>query len=170
MKSSFSITKIDDINLRKYQIKLSETKKEIKKIIEIILNLDELKTSKISNKDITKICFDLSFCNDETIHQINKEYRYKDCPTDVITFSLFCDDENAIIYRKTADLGQIIISIETANRQKEENKNTLKKEILTLITHGILHLFGFDHLTKKDYDFVVGVQNKVLSKYEQISI
>ena len=54
--------------------------------------------------------------------------------------------------------------------KKEENNNTLEKEILTLITHGILHLLGFDHQTKKEYDFVVGVQNKVLKNYEQISI
>ena len=41
---------------------------------------------------------------------------------------------------------------------------TLEKEILTLICHGILHLFGFDHLTKKDYDFVVNIQNQVMEK------
>ena len=77
------------------------------------------------------------------------------------TFSLFTDDDNAFIYRKTADLGQIILSLETANRQKQ---GALEKEILTLICHGILHLFGFDHLTKKDYDFVVGIQNRVIEK------
>ena len=97
-------------------------------------------------------------------------YRDKDRPTDVITFSLFADDNDAIIYRKTADLGQIIVSVEKADKQKEENNNTLEKEILTLITHGILHLLGFDHQTKKEYDFVVGVKNKVLKNYEQISI
>ena len=105
--------------------------------------------------------FDVSFCSDETIHQINREYRFKDKPTDVITFSLFVDDDNSIVYRKTADLGQIIVSVETADKQKKE---TLEKEILTLICHGILHLLGFDHLEKKDYDFVVGVQDKVLGE------
>ena len=58
-------------------------------------------------------------------------------------------------------------TVETAQKQA---KNTLEEEILTLICHGILHLFGFDHLTKKDYDFVVGIQNQVIKKYEQISI
>ena len=162
MRSSFVVSKIDDINLRKYKIKLSEIKKEVKKILEIMLNLKELKTSKVFDKKINKIRFDLSFCCDKTIHQINKEYRKKDCPTDVITFSLFCDDENAIVYRKCADLGQIIISIETADKQK--GANSLYKEIYTLIVHGILHLFGFDHLEKKDYDFVVGIQKKVIEQ------
>ena len=47
---------------------------------------------------------------------------------------------------------------------KKQTKTTLEQEILTLICHGILHLFGFDHLTKKDYDFVVSIQNQVIKK------
>ena len=162
MNSSFTLTKLDDV-----KIILKNYKNKIKDITNILLEMDELKSSKIFQNGINKIRFDVSFCNDETIHQINKEYRQKDCPTDVITFSLFCDDENAIIYRKIADLGQIIVSVETAKKQAKES---LEREILTLICHGILHLFGFDHLTKKDYDFVVGIQNQVIKKYEQISI
>ena len=156
MNNSFTLTKLDNC-----KIILKNYKSKIKKILEIMLEKQELKSSKIFKCNLSKIRFDISFCNDETIHQINKEYRNKDCPTDVITFSLFCDDENALIYRKTADLGQIIVSVETAQKQK---KDSLEKEILTLITHGILHLFGFDHLTKKDYDFVVRIQNLVVGK------
>jgi len=164
MKANFSLSKIDDINLKKYNITLKNYKNKINNIINIMLNIKELKTDKIFNKNISKIRFDVSFCNNETIHQINKEYRAKDMPTDVITFSLFCDDENAIIYRKTADLGQIIVSVERADEQKKE---TIEKEVLTLITHGILHLFGFDHLEKKDYDFVIEMQNIILRKLEK---
>lgn len=156
MKASFTLEKIDNVN-----ITLKNYRTKIKKMINVMLELDQLKTSEVFQKDISKIRFDISFCNDNTIQKINKDYRKKDKPTDVITFSLFIDDLNAQIYRKTADLGQIIVSVETAQRQK---KDTLEKEILTLICHGILHLFGFDHLTKKDYDFVVGIQNIVLEE------
>ena len=156
MNSVFSLEKLDNV-----KIILKNYKPKIKAMLDIMLEMPELKSSKVFSNEISKIRFDISFCNDETIHQINKEYRAKDCPTDVITFSLFADDENAIIYRKTAELGQIIISIDTALKQA---KTTLEEEILTLICHGILHLFGFDHLTKKDYDFVVRVQNQVIEK------
>ena len=156
LKNSFTLTKLDNT-----KIILKDYKSKIKRIVEIMLDLDELKTSRIFDKSINKIRFDVSFCNDETIKNINREYRNKDTSTDVITFSLFYDDPNASIYRKTADLGQIIVSVETAMRQK---KDSLEKEILTLITHGILHLFGFDHLTKKDYDFVVRIQNIVVGE------
>ncbi|MBQ9149915.1 rRNA maturation RNase YbeY [bacterium] len=156
MNSTFTLTKLDNT-----KIALKNYKEKIKKMMNIMLELEDLKSSIIFKKEISKIRFDISFCNDETIHQINREYRNKDCPTDVITFSLFCDDINALIYRKTADLGQIIVSVETAQKQ---SKTTLEEEILTLICHGILHLLGFDHLTKKDYDFVVGIQNQVIEK------
>ena len=162
MNSSFTLNKIDEINLKKYDITLCEYKKDIKKLIGIILDCNELHSSKVFSENISKIRFDVSFCNDETIKAINSEYRNKNCPTDVITFSLFCDDEDSLIYRKTADLGQIIVSVETADKQKKDN---LKKEILTLICHGILHLFGFDHLTNKDYDFVVNIQDKILGEF-----
>ncbi len=156
IKSSFTLEKLDSV-----KIVLKNYKEKIKQMLDIMLEMPELKSSKIFDEKISKIRFDISFCTDTTIHQINKEYRNKDCPTDVITFSLFADDENAVIYRKTADLGQIIVSVETALKQ---TKTTLEEEILTLICHGILHLFGFDHLDKKDYDFVVGVQNRVIEK------
>ena len=158
MNSSFTLEKLDNV-----KIILKNYKLKIKKMIDIMLEMPELKSSKIFCDEISKIRFDVSFCNDETIHQINKEYRKKDSPTDVITFSLFIDDPNAIVFRRSADLGQIIISVDTAKKQAKE---TLEKEILTLICHGILHLFGFDHLTKKDYDFVVGIQNQVIKNYE----
>lgn len=164
MNSCFSVSKIDDINL-KNKINLKEYKSDVKKILEILFTLKDIQKSKIFHLDISKIRFDISFCTDKTIKEINKQYRNKDKATDVITFSLFADDENCIIHRKTADLGQIIISVETADMQKQENNNTLKKEILTLTVHGILHLLGFDHIEKKDYDFVVRIQNKVLANF-----
>jgi len=164
MKSSFTLSLLDNINLRKYNFSLCSLKPKIKKMLEIILNTDELRSSRIFCENISKIRFDIAFCTDNTIQEINREYRKKDKPTDVITFSLFVDDINSIPVRKTADLGQIIISAQRADEQKDENKNTIMREVLILICHGILHLFGFDHLTKKDYDFVVGIQNKVLKK------
>ncbi len=164
MRTSFTIEKLDELNFRDFEIVLKDFKKNILKMLDIMLNLKELKTSKIFNKNINSISFDLAFCLDETIKEINKTYRFKNKSTDVITFALFADDDNAVVVRKKADLGQIIISLETAKKQAKETKNTLKKEILTLICHGILHLFGFDHLTKVDYDFVVTVQNKVIGE------
>ena len=159
MKSSFTLSKVDDVDFKKYCIVLKLYKKKVKQILDILLHLPEIQKSIVFKNDISKIRFDISFCGNTTIQELNRDYRNKDKITDVITFSLFCDDENSVVYRKTADLGQIVISLEKCFEQKQ---NTFEEELLTLITHGILHLLGFDHLTKKDYDFVVRIQNSVL--------
>ena len=159
MKHSFTLTRIDNINPKKYNVIFKDYKVYINNILEILFKMPEIKTSPVFKEEISRIRFDISFCNNETIKTINRDYRKKDSVTDVITFSLFCDDKNSVVIRKTADLGQIIISLQKCDEQKV---NTFKDELLTLITHGILHLLGFDHLTKKDYDFVVRIQNNVL--------
>ncbi len=105
--------------------------------------------------------FDIIFCDDVKIQEINSQYREKDCPTDVITFALFFDSEEKIITPEGVHLGEILISLDTAKKQAVENNVTLEKEVSTLIAHGILHLLGFDHQTPKDYDFVVNLQNLV---------
>jgi len=161
MKYSYTLSKIDDINLKKYKVVLKSFKGYIKDILDKLLEIPEIKKSLVFKKDISKIRFDISFCNNETIKEINRDYRKKDAITDVITFALFVDDKNSIVYRKTADLGSIVISLERCYEQKTR---TFKEELLTLITHGILHLLGFDHLTKKDYDFVVRIQKAVLKE------
>ena len=117
----------------------------------------------LSRQDFQIISFEISFCTDRLIREINRDYRSKDKATDVITFALFADDENSIIQNDTLELGEIIISIDTLISQAQENGNTIEKELYTLITHGILHLLGFDHLTQKDYDFVVGIQEAIVN-------
>lgn len=144
-----------------YGIRLN-IKRKISKIVNLLFEIDEIKNcSAIKDFDVNTISFDIVLTDDNTIHSINKEYRKKDSPTDVITFALFADDDNKFIFDKNVELGEIIISIDTAKRQM---KDSLEIEVLTLICHGILHLLGFDHLTDKDYNFVVGIQDSVISK------
>lgn len=159
---------IDD----RYKAKLA-IKKNVKDIAEILLSQDEIKASYALNGfEFNQIAFDIVLTDDAEIHQINKEYRKKDAPTDVITFALFADDDNKFVFNKTIELGEIFVSIDTAKKQAEvKTKEGLKKEVLTLIAHGILHLLGFDHKTDKDYNFIVRIQNGVIKKiYEKVSI
>lgn len=105
------------------------------------------------------LSFDILFVDDVKIQAVNKEYRKKDVPTDVITFALFADDDFKPVLGDDINLGEILISVDTAKRQSADS---LDDEILMLICHGILHLFGFDHQTEEDYNFIVDVQKRVL--------
>lgn len=139
-------------------------KKQAKKIISFLLKMPEIKEkSPIFKHDFSTLSYDLTFCDDKAIREINSTYRNKDKTTDVITFALFTDDENSIVANQTIELGEIIISVDTLARQASENNNDITTELYTLVTHGILHLLGFDHLTQKDYDFVVGIQETVIN-------
>lgn len=137
-----------------------------KRVEVVFYNTFELvrKASHLSEYQNLEFNFGLTFCSDSEIHEINKEYRNIDKPTDVITFALFFDDDIKTVIENKAELGDIIISTDTALRQAEENNLELEQELTVLLTHGVLHLLGFDHMTEDDYNFVVDIQKQVFDK------
>jgi probable rRNA maturation factor len=89
--------------------------------------------------------------DDEYIHQLNRQYRGKDCPTDVLSFALNEGEEPEILDEpEEILLGDIIISLETATRQAKEYGHSLERELAYLTVHGILHLLGYDHMTEDE--------------------
>lgn len=81
--------------------------------------------------------------NDEEIHKLNAEYRGKDRPTDVLSFSWAEAEEK--FPGEPELLGEIIISLDTAKRQAEEYGHSYEREMAFLAIHGLLHLVGYDH-------------------------
>ena len=81
------------------------------------------------------------FVDDIQIRTLNRDYRGKDAPTDVLSFAL----REGEAVGQYAVLGDIVISLETAARQAQEWEHPLADEIDELIFHGVLHLLGFDH-------------------------
>ncbi|WP_438446387.1 rRNA maturation RNase YbeY [Gorillibacterium sp. sgz5001074] len=131
----------------------------------------------------------LSFVDDETIHQLNKEYRGMDKPTDVLSFAMTerGDDELEIHYGdmevETVELeglegeeldegtpvlaeplGDIIISVPRAIAQAEDYGHSVEREIAFLFVHGFLHLIGYDHETEEDEKNMFAKQEQILSK------
>jgi probable rRNA maturation factor len=81
----------------------------------------------------------LRLCGDETIHALNRGYRKKDKPTDVLAFAMREGPPGAA---DAGVLGDIVISVDTARRQAEKG---LYHELLFLASHGLCHLLGYDH-------------------------
>lgn len=115
----------------------------------------------------------LTFVNDEQIHELNRDYRGIDRPTDVLSFAMndSLDDELEIIYELEEGeamegipevLGDIIISVTRAKLQSEEYGHSLEREIGFLFVHGFLHLLGYDHQDKVTEDEMMGKQEAVL--------
>jgi probable rRNA maturation factor len=85
----------------------------------------------------------LTITNNETIQQLNYQYRGIDSPTDVLTFPNIPDPEFPLLDQN--DLGDIIIAYPVAESQATARGHTLMEELVLLAIHGTLHLLGFDH-------------------------
>ena len=83
-------------------------------------------------------------CDDTTIHELNREYRHKDKPTDVLAFAMR-EGEHAELHPDL--LGDVVISLDTARRQAHAGGKTIVAEVTILLAHGLLHLVGYDHQT-----------------------
>ena len=107
----------------------------------------------------------LSFVTNEEIHQINRQFRNVDAPTDVLSFPqlTFEEGEEADVNENgEIVLGDIIISVERAKEQAEEYGHGLKREIAFLTVHSMLHLLGYDHMEKDEEEDMFRRQNEIL--------
>lgn len=111
-------------NLTKYRI----DKKYFEKVAENVFKISGHKKIKIS----------LVFTDEKLSEELNSKYRGKNQSTDVLSFS-YSENE-----------GEIVICYSIAVSQAKENKISIKNELTRLLVHGILHLAGYDHITKEE--------------------
>jgi len=101
--------------------------------------------------------------DDEKIHEINKQYRGVDRPTDVISFA-FQDMEDITISNIT-NLGEIYISLDKVKSQAKEYGHSERRELGFLTVHGLLHLLGYDHMNSEDEKEMFKLQEDILKVY-----
>ncbi|MGM0947791.1 MAG: rRNA maturation RNase YbeY [Bacillota bacterium] len=110
----------------------------------------------------------VTIVSNEDIQQINKEYRGKDAPTDVISFALEEEGEGEVEIlgaEMPPVLGDIIISADRTREQAEEYNHSFKRELGFLAVHGFLHLLGYDHMTKEEEEEMFTKQKDLLDAY-----
>lgn len=108
----------------------------------------------------------VTFVTNEMIRDINREYRGKDQPTDVISFAMeeLGEGETAIIgSSEPRMLGDIIISLDRTKEQAADYGHSFERELGFLAVHGFLHLLGYDHMTEED-------EKKMFSRQEEILV
>lgn len=119
----------------------------------------------------------LTLTDDKGIHQINKEFRQIDRPTDVLSFPMlsytepgdfaFLDAEDSSDFNPDtgeAMLGDIVISVDKVYEQAENYGHSIEREYAFLITHSMLHLFGFDHMEEEEAKVMEAKQKDILQK------
>lgn len=107
----------------------------------------------------------LVLVNDKQIQDLNHDYRNINQPTDVLSFALreTSEDELDFITEDQWLLGDIVISVETAQRQAKEYGHSLERELGFLIVHGCLHLLGYDHETEEGRSIMREKEENVLA-------
>lgn len=96
------------------------------------------------------------FCDNRFIQKLNKKYFKKDIPTDVIAFPLAANPQEQY-------LGEVIISVEQAQRVGKELGLRWQDEILLYLIHGILHLIGYDDRTRHNRQRMQRKEKRILS-------
>lgn len=110
----------------------------------------------------------VTFVSNERIQEINREYRDKDQPTDVISFALeeMGEGELEVVGADIPRvLGDIIISIPRTREQAEEYNHSFMRELGFLSVHGFLHLLGYDHMNEQDEKIMFDRQKEILDGY-----
>lgn len=105
---------------------------------------------------------DLLFVDNEAIREMNAEYRNIDRATDVLSFPMYeadeeIDDEEEILF------GDIVISLERAEEQRQEYGHSLEREVMYLLVHGLLHLSGYDHMEEDEKALMREREEKLLA-------
>ncbi len=104
--------------------------------------------------------------DDGEIQQLNAQYRHQDQPTDVLSFAAL-EVEYPQIESIPAEiplyLGDIIISVDTAARQAEQQEHSVTVELAWLAAHGLLHLLGWDHPDEESLTQMLGQQETLLT-------
>ncbi|KGX83515.1 rRNA maturation RNase YbeY [Pontibacillus marinus] len=110
----------------------------------------------------------VSFVDNKEIQAVNRNYRQKDEPTDVISFAMQEEGEEEmkiIGAEMPVLLGDIIISVDKAKEQAEEYQHSLERELSFLALHGFLHLLGYDHLNEEDEKKMFTRQEDILNAF-----
>lgn len=131
----------------------NQTNKSVKEYQDLIKSI--FKTIK------SKEFFNVIFVEKEEIQEINKSYRGIDRVTDVITFALFDNAEEALI-GDTNELGDVFICLDRAFEQASEYGHSVEREVGFLSVHGYLHLKGYDHQSPEEEKVMFALQEEIL--------
>lgn len=125
--------------------------------------LDEVFSHTLEDQKVENAVFSVIFVSEETIQEINKDYRNIDRITDVISFAF--EDNDDLVYNNIRVLGDIYICIPKMISQAQEYGHSEKRELAFLAVHGLLHLLGYDHVNNKEEEKIMfDLQERLLNE------
>lgn len=108
--------------------------------------------------------FSIIMVDSARIHEINRDYRGIDRPTDVISFAMMDSDDPFVMMEEEKEIGDIFINLDAISAQAMDYGHSFEREFCFLFTHGVLHLLGYDHIEKEDEEVMFALQDKILDE------
>lgn len=121
----------------------------LKKVVNKVLTIEQFKKGEVS----------IAFVPQKRIRELNKKYRKKDKTTDVLAFR---ESDKNINFKNDKFLGEVIISLDDVDTNSKKFKVCFESEFARILIHGILHLFGYDHMKKNEELKMTTIQNNIL--------
>ncbi|MFD1066364.1 rRNA maturation RNase YbeY [Oceanobacillus locisalsi] len=146
-----------------FQDETNAVSEQHKELVEKLLTFAGTEENVTSEAEIS-----ISFVDNEQIQVINRDYRDKDQPTDVISFAMqeVEDDEMEIVGEGLPVVfGDIIISIDKVKEQAQTYNHSFERELAFLALHGFLHLLGYDHMNKEEEQKMFQRQDDILGEF-----
>jgi probable rRNA maturation factor len=111
----------------------------------------------------------LVLADDALVRTLNRDYRDKDKPTNVLSFALLdgSDDTDDVLARDEGMpilIGDVILAFETVQREAREQGKSVEDHLTHLVIHGVLHLLGYDHLSDSDADRMERLETSILAR------
>lgn len=134
------------------------------------LDVEALARHVLAKQDLPAHCeASVSFVTDECIQELNRLYRDMDKPTDVLSFECDGADDDFNDIPADADtpfqLGDVVVAVDVASRQAPTYGLDLGEELSLLVTHGLLHLCGYDHLADDEAAIMEAREQELLEAF-----
>lgn len=112
------------------------------------------------------VIINLCLSDDNEVQTLNREFRNMDKPTNVLSFAnIDCEGfEQDFAQSQEIELGDIIIALETMQKEAQEKGISLQNHYCHLLTHGILHLLGFDHMDDEEAEYMEAFETAILQQ------
>ncbi|MBI2234156.1 MAG: rRNA maturation RNase YbeY [Micavibrio aeruginosavorus] len=105
--------------------------------------------------------------NDDLVHTLNRDYRDKDKPTNILSFAMLDTDDGwqAPDHPGPCALGDLVLAYETVKREAEVEGKTFESHFTHLLIHGTLHLLGYDHIEDEAAEEMETIEIQILNEF-----
>ena len=131
----------------------------------VAMSLDDILRNISSFETAKEVELSITLTNDEQIQSLNRDYREKDKPTNVLSFpQIDWENDKSAANEPLVMLGDVVIALETIQREANEQDKRLQDHFIHMLIHSVLHLCGHDHEDETDAETMENLEIQILSE------